>query len=105
MSIRLSAGVASITREEARLHPDRNLVTHVIGIDTAPECFQNRLVLKSGDLLLLCSDGLFRELAPQALAATLGWAPPNEAARALVEQACEHGGRDNVTVVVASVEG
>lgn len=56
--------------------------------------------VKAGDRYLLCSDGLFRELDVATMVATLGPSPPTEGAKALVEQACAMGGRDNVTAVV-----
>ena len=52
-----------------------------------------------GDRFLLCSDGLFDEVNPDQIAATLRrLADPTDVADELVRQANEHGGRDNVTV-------
>jgi protein phosphatase len=59
---------------------------------------------KAGDRYLLCSDGLIREVTDNQVAATLRrLADPGEAARELVAQAKEHGGNDNITVVVVDV--
>jgi protein phosphatase len=62
------------------------------------------LQLRSGDRLVLCSDGLSNELTNDELAEVLSRVPdPSEAAQQLVEIANEHGGSDNITVVVVDV--
>lgn len=89
-----------LTPEQAEEHPLSNVLLRAVGSEPDLQVDGRIERLAAGDRYLLCSDGLFRELAPQNLAATLSRTPPNDAARALVEQACEHGGRDNVTAVV-----
>ena len=62
------------------------------------------LQLRSGDRLVLCSDGLSNEPTSDELAEVLSRVPdPGEAAQQLVEIANEHGGSDNITVVVVDV--
>jgi protein phosphatase len=62
----------------------------------------HHLRLADGDRLLLCTDGLTDMVRDEEIARTLDrHAQPQEAAQALVDLALEHGGRDNVTVVVA----
>jgi protein phosphatase len=56
--------------------------------------------LRSGDRLLLCSDGLTRHVAPEEIARTVARADPARAAQQLVGLANARGGEDNVTVVV-----
>jgi protein phosphatase len=58
--------------------------------------------LKDGDRLLLCSDGLYNMLGDAEISAELDsrFGPQTTSDR-LVEQALEHGGKDNVTVIVA----
>jgi protein phosphatase len=62
--------------------------------------------LQPGDFLLLCTDGLTRHVPDERIAALLAAAPDAEAAaRALVAAALADGGSDNVTVIVARMEG
>lgn len=93
-----------IRADEADTHPQRNIVTRVIGVDPDVEIdgFTHQAVL--GDRYLLCSDGLHGELSRDAIAELLQTLDdPGEAARELVRQANDHGGRDNITCVVVDV--
>jgi protein phosphatase len=47
-----------ITKEQARIHPNRNVITRAIGLDPQPKIDTYVVPLAEGDLLLLCSDGL-----------------------------------------------
>jgi protein phosphatase len=94
----------SLSPEEAAVHPQRNIVTRVLGVyDNVPvDVFA--VDPHEGDRYVLCSDGLFNEVPEPAIAAVLRrLADPVEAADELVRLAVEGGGRDNVTVVVVDV--
>ena len=92
-----------LTRDAARMHPGRNMLTRAIG--TAPQVEVDVLVLpvQEGDTILLCSDGLHGLVADEEISKVLQEQPPPEAAKALVNMANEHGGSDNVTVVIAKI--
>lgn len=93
-----------IDRREARLHPQRNIVTKALGLDRRLEVDPLQLIPVEGERLLLCSDGLSDEVDEDEIATILRQnTDPQNAARALVEIANERGGRDNVTVVVVDV--
>jgi protein phosphatase len=92
-----------ITREQARTHPRRNVVTRALGSDTGLHPDHWLLPAVAGDRYLICSDGLFSELPDAAIAPLLTAADPQQSAEALVAAAVEAGGRDNVTVVVVDV--
>jgi len=79
-------------------------LTQAIGIrEDAGEPDIRRLSLEDGDRLLLCTDGLTDMVDDAAIALALKRGGGSEAAcRALVDLALERGGRDNVTVVVAT---
>jgi PPM family protein phosphatase len=63
------------------------------------------LGLRAGDRVLLCSDGLSSYVPPNIVSATLSWpAAPAEIADRLVTSALDHGGHDNVTVIVIDVQ-
>jgi serine/threonine protein phosphatase PrpC len=86
-----------ISPEEARSHPFRAMLTHSLGSNFLIDTFS--LPLRSGDLVLLSSDG-FHDYVREQDIATLEWdGPLNELARRLVTEAVEIS-RDNVTVVV-----
>src|SRR5215210_1358333 len=93
-----------ITEAEARIHPQRNILTRVLGNEPDVEVDEFPVIPVAGDRYLLCSDGLFNELEDDRIAAVLRRiADPGEAARELVRLANEGGGRDNITVVVVDV--
>jgi protein phosphatase len=93
-----------ITREEARVHPRRNIVTRALGIDrnVSVDVFTHEV--RTGDRLLLCSDGLVDEVPDTDIAAVLTqFSNAQECAEALVMLANTNGGRDNTTVIVVDV--
>ena len=93
-----------ITREEARYHPRRNIVTRALGIEPDVQVDSAKLPLIKGDRFLLCSDGLVDEIDDKHIEEILKqYEDPQPAADALVQAANDNGGRDNVTVIVADV--
>ncbi len=93
-----------LTAEEAKTHPQRNVVTRVLGIEEDVEVDSWQVVPYAGDRFLLCSDGLFNEVDEDTIAGVLrGHDDPSEAASELVRLANAGGGRDNTTVVVVDV--
>jgi serine/threonine protein phosphatase PrpC len=93
-----------LSPEEARTHPQRNILTRVLGNDSDVEPDVFRADPVRGDRYLLCSDGLSNEVDDERAAAVLRrLADPDDAARELVRLANENGGRDNITVVVVDV--
>lgn len=94
----------SITPEEARTHPKRNIVTRALGIEPWARIDSDSIIPYTGDRYLLCSDGLFNEVEEDRIASVLHrLADPSDAASELVRLANEGGGRDNITVVVVDV--
>ncbi len=90
-----------ISRDEARFHPNRNIVTRALGIEPDVRVDAWTFPLVRGDRFLLCSDGLVDEVLDETIAEQLsGIADPQAAADSLVATANRHGGRDNITVVV-----
>jgi protein phosphatase len=93
-----------LSPEDAETHPQRNIVTRVLGIYEAVDVDRDEVLPFAGQRFLLCSDGLFNEVTPDQIAAVLRrLADPDEAARELVRLANEGGGRDNITVIVVDV--
>lgn len=86
---------------DASRHPGHNLITRAIGVAEMLELEQGDSEVRDGDMFLLCSDGLSNEVDAQQMAELLARHDCASAAQRLVDEALEHGGRDNVTVVVA----
>lgn len=90
-----------ITQSEVATHPQRSVITRVLGTVGSAEPDYWLLPVTSGERFLLCSDGLTTELAPSQIATVLGeHEDPQDAVEALVTAALRAGGRDNVTVIV-----
>lgn len=93
-----------ITEEDARSHPQRNIVTRALGLAEDIDIDVFDLEIMHGDRLLLCSDGLFNEIDEVVIADRLATVvDPEDAAAELVELAVESGGRDNVSVVLLDI--
>ncbi|MCI2974599.1 MAG: Stp1/IreP family PP2C-type Ser/Thr phosphatase [Ferrimicrobium sp.] len=94
----------SITREQAMTHRARHVLTRVLGValDVSPDHFQ--VPLQAGDVVLLCSDGLINEVSNDEIARVLATQNPEEAVDALIRSANQHGGNDNITVVVVKID-
>jgi len=97
--------LGQISAEDAVRSPYRNVITRALGTDTTVAADFQELVLETGDVLLLCTDGLTRELSDARMAAELaahlkaGEGLP-EACEALIEAANAAGGRDNITCLL-----
>lgn len=90
-----------LTREEARRHPRRNIITRALGTqgDNAPDLLAAER--RRGDVWLLCSDGLTGMVTDEEIARTLGETKDlDTAADSLLARALEAGGRDNVTLIL-----
>ncbi|MEO7349023.1 MAG: protein phosphatase 2C domain-containing protein [Terrimesophilobacter sp.] len=100
----VSAGL--IAAEDAERHPDSNVVTRAVGFNAPPEPDFRLIPVTSGSRILICSDGLTREVNHRRLRLHLAAGlNPEETAQALVDAALAEGGRDNVTVIVIDVFG
>lgn len=95
-----------ITPEEARVHPNRSVITRAIGSDIhmRPDIYE--LNVDAGNRILLCSDGLSSMISNNAIESIMRrQSDAQHCADELVTAALENGGADNVTVVVADVPG
>ena len=90
-----------LTREQARTHPHRNLITRALGAEPVlmADCF--RQPLSPGDCLLLCSDGLSNVVNEQEmLYEVVHGGAPEQCYQRLLSIALSRGAPDNVTVVL-----
>ncbi|MDP4902557.1 MAG: Stp1/IreP family PP2C-type Ser/Thr phosphatase [Ilumatobacteraceae bacterium] len=93
-----------ITREEARTHARRNIVTRALGIEPSVAVDTWTLPLITGDRYVLCSDGLVDEVTDEAIEKCVKQKiEPQKVADQLVALANANGGRDNITVIIVDV--
>jgi len=94
-----------ITKEQARHSQNKNLVTRAVGIDPVVETEVHTYPVQVGDIYLMCSDGLNDMVTDEDIELTLSSLAANLqlAAQQLIQQACDNGGRDNVSVILVRV--
>ena len=93
--------LGTMTREEAERSPFRSVITRAIGTQQTVAEEVLEMSVESGDLFLLCTDGLTREISEHDIEQVIQSTPELEAAaRLLVEAASEAGGRDNITCLL-----
>ncbi len=93
-----------MTRDEALLKQGRNVLTRAVGQEETVKVDLNELELKSADLLMLCSDGLFGMVTDEEIAALIASSSSLETAcTELVACANGRGGRDNISVILLKV--
>jgi PPM family protein phosphatase len=94
-----------LTREEAENSPVKNVILQALGaaIDIVPEIWSQPLALLDGDVLILCTDGLWGMVGDAVIADIACRLPPHDACEALIEAALAAGGHDNVSVGVFHV--
>ena len=102
--VQLLVDRGEITVEEARRHPQKNLITRALGVESTVAFDLLRVETGQGSRLLLCSDGLSNVLPdPVLLQTSLEEREPEELCRRLVDMTLEQGAPDNVTVVLAQM--
>lgn len=93
-----------ITREQAALHPQKNLITRALGVSSTIVPEYNRCEVQKGDYLLLCTDGLTNMVPDEEIALILQETTFFDAPGVLVDRALKGGGQDNITVLLMGVE-
>ncbi len=94
--------LGGIKAEEARNHPDKNIITRAIGVkkDVEADIYEYRL--KKNDVILMCTDGLSNMVENEDIFDIVkGSRDVIEAVQMLIEKANSNGGRDNIGVIVA----
>ena len=93
--------MGGLDRETARNHPDKNIITRAIGARDTIEIDFFHEELKSGDLVLMCSDGLTNMLEDEEIGRILKTPGTiEEKAERLINAANQNGGRDNIAVIL-----
>ena len=95
-----------ITPEQAKFFEHSNVILQALGVQEEVEVQLSKVELRKGDRLMMCSDGLVGVVSDEEISAVVGSIDdPAEAARILIEMANGAGGPDNITVIVAHVDG
>jgi serine/threonine protein phosphatase PrpC len=89
-----------MSSEEAADSVHKNVITRALGLEASVEVDLMQLPLATGDLFLLCSDGLSDPLGEGELARLLGDGELSSMAQALVDAANARGGDDNVSLIL-----
>ena len=90
-----------ITAEEAKVHPLKNVLTQAVGAMPDIKVDIGSFKIKNGDVFLLCTDGLTNMVDDNEIASILH--STKNPADDLIEAALNHGGKDNVSVIVIGV--
>lgn len=91
----------SLTEDEARVHPQRNLITRAVGTAMTVEVDIVKEALHSDRCVLMCTDGLTSMIPKDEIHSIIVNSPDlDQAVSALVNRAKENGGDDNITVVL-----
>jgi len=95
-----------LTPEEARNHPDKNVITRALGVSSQVRADFFEVDLAPGDKVLLCSDGLSNMVEDDRMFNILSDNDPEKAVDVLIEEARGTGGLDNITalLIVPEVE-
>ena len=97
--VQLLIDTGKITEEEAKVHPDRNVITRAVGIEHVVDVEIDIVDINDNDNLLICTDGL-NGYVPDADILKIIKEYGDSSTEKLVETANNAGGRDNVTVVM-----
>lgn len=93
--------MGGLAREQARSHPDKNIITRAIGAQDDVDVDFFHVRLEKGDMILMCSDGLTNMVEDEEIRLILnGQRDIVEKAQRLVYAANENGGKDNIAVVL-----
>lgn len=94
----------TITPEEARRHPNRNLITRALGPDADAQCDGYICPMKAGEFLLLCTDGLVDTVSDQEMLFEILHGDSTETCLdRLLSISKQHGAPDNVTAVLVQI--
>ena len=94
-----------VRSEDAESHPQRHILTAALGSgrEVVPHVPEHPVLLEAGDVVVLCTDGLWSVVGEAELARVAQSEGPSEACQRLIDMALERGGPDNITVLVLRV--
>ncbi len=97
----IRAGI--LTKEQARVHPQRNVITRALGSQSTVQVDTFVGELLEGDVLVMCTDGLTGHVPEDRILNVVTQLPPEQAVAQLIQMAKDDGGTDNITAIVLRV--
>ena len=95
-----------LTEEEAEHSERRNIILQALGPEPTIKIDLTHQTVRRGDLLVLCSDGLSGQVSKDEIARVVTREPDlTNACKELIDLANDHGGPDNITVIIARFDG
>jgi protein phosphatase len=95
----------AITKDEARVHPQRNIITRAMGVSPKVDVDLFERVWNPGDILVICSDGLHGSVEGEDMLTVLSSNRSLESmCDLLIQLALDNGGTDNITVILVRFE-
>jgi len=97
--------MGELREEEARNHPDKNIITRALGAEDRVDIDFFDIELRPGSMILMCSDGLTNMVEDQRIQAIVRGrgSTLEEKGRALVREANANGGKDNIAIVLIEI--
>lgn len=94
-----------LTEDEARYHPQRNVITRALGTDNSVHIDLYKYKIDPGDIILLCTDGLYNLVEDNEIKRIVMENDLETAAKDLINLANYNGGTDNITLIIFNPEG
>ena len=95
----------NITESEARIHPQKNIITRALGIEEEVRADYFEISVETSDIVLMCTDGLTNMIEDDDIEYIVKHSSSIEkAVNSLVAKANENGGYDNITVILAEID-
>ena len=95
----------AITKDEARVHPQRNIITRAMGVSPKVDVDLFERSWSAGDILMICSDGLHGAVEEDDIITVLSSNRSLDSmCDVLIQLALDNGGTDNITVVLVCLE-
>ena len=89
-----------LTKEQARNHPEKNVITRAVGVSQDVKADFFEVDLKPGDKVLMCSDGLSNMIEDDRLFDVINANNVEDSVKILIDEAKKNGGYDNITAIV-----
>jgi len=92
--------LGELRKEEMESHPSAHIITRAIGVSDDLHLAVGHTLAMPGDRYLVCSDGLYKDISEDEIAAAMNRISIDDALKSMVDLALQRGGRDNTTAIV-----
>lgn len=101
--VQMLLDIGEIGEDEVETHPQRHYITRAVGVAPSVDADYSDCVLAEGDLVLICSDGLYHYVEPGGYGPLLRKCAQQKSVDTLIKLANDKGGADNITAVVFQI--